>query len=104
MLGWAVVIAQLQGFLEDTFSAKIPFGEPGHIADCSDIFDRNEFIDFVGGKAKGVKLGRYTPTSKIQFIGCRGDAQGKKIEHVEITHRAPDAPVGAPRRIYVESC
>ena len=27
---------------------------------CENIFDPNEWIDFVGGKAKGVKLEPYT--------------------------------------------
>ena len=70
------------------------------MAKCSGIFDPHEWIWFVGGKAKGVKVGAYTGLSQTtsprtadelmklesttQFIGCRGDADGKKTNFTRI--------------------
>ena len=62
-------------------------------AKCGDIWDPNEWLWFQGGKTKGVKLGAYTgltPASKIHFIGCRGDAEGKKTGYVNTTDSAVD--------------
>jgi hypothetical protein len=71
-------------------------------AKCPDIFDPDEWIPFVGGLAKGVTIGRYSPLYNIQFIGCRGDQNGDKTDYIEKTE--PGLPAPAPQALYVESC
>ena len=64
-------------------------------AKCRHIFDPNEWVWFQGGLAKGVKLGAYTgltPEFTTQLIGCRGDAEGKKTDYVNITETGFDPP------------
>lgn len=57
---------------------------------CSDLYNESKFVDFAGGKAKGVvvdegiarantKAGFPFEIAGVKFIGCRGDTDGNAI-------------------------